>query len=158
MSDYSQLIPALITVAVVYLLYEKTDNNTRSLTDQHEITAEQLKTDLKTLVDAYYHRYIRPHEYPHYRFIIPASRSVTHDKHSIHVMINDPITGAIFDQNTLLQVGSHELAHMLCQVDEGDDHGPLFKDILQKLEALGVELRLFDPSLEIAPGYNDLCG
>jgi hypothetical protein len=157
MSEPFQLVPALIVAVGIYLLYEKTDNNTRALSEDHEMVAEDVKTDLKLLIDAYYQRYIYPHEYPRYQFVIPASQSVTHDRFSIHVMINDPTTGELFGHNVLMIAGSHECSHMLSKVVEEDDHGPVFTEILRRLNELGDELKLFDHTQPIPNNYITLC-
>lgn len=158
-----QLGPALLTGLIVYWLYERTDTNIVPLTSRHEEVAETLKEDLAQLIDIYYDRFIHPHEYPSYRFVIPSSRSEASYKKAIHVMINDPVTGELFDYNTLLQVGAHECAHILCRVEEKnekgerDDHGPIFSAILDRLDKIGVELGLYDPTLEIPERYKDFC-
>ena len=148
---------ALLTAVAVYILYVKADNTTPTLTREYHNVAEDLKDDLAQLIEAYYQEYIHPHERPHYEFIIPANRSETHNKERIFVMINDPITGEVFDRNTLLQVGAHECAHMLCRVDEVDEHGPLFCSILNKLEVIGKKLDLFDCNIRISQRYKQRC-
>jgi len=150
----SQLIPILVAAATVYFLYERTNDNTKILSDEHRVVAEKLKVDITDLIDIYYQRYLYPHEYPSYKLVIPATRSeYRSDDRSINVVINDPITGEIFYPNSIRQIAAHEAAHMLCRIKEENDHGPLFVDTLQKLNAIGEELGMYDSTLEIDRRY-----
>jgi len=155
--DYPQFGVALATAALIYVLYEQTDNNTVPRSAAHAHMAATLKGDLRKLVDEYYDRYIYPHEYPKHRLLIPASKSYTYEKHTIHIAINDPITGELFDHNTLMRVGAHEYAHLLCRVEEDEPHGAVFIEILSRLDELGAELKLYDPTQDIARSYQQAC-
>jgi hypothetical protein len=150
--DTHHLVPALLTAGLLYWLYES--NKTTVVRGEHQEVAEQLKVDLQQLIETYYQRYLYPHEYPQYKLVIPAQKSEYHiDDHSINVMIADPTTGSLYDLNSLRQISAHEAAHMLCRVEEEDDHGPLFVDILHKLDAIGKELGIYDATLKIDTRY-----
>lgn len=118
--------------------------------------ARRIEHDLHTLIDAYYERYMHPHEFPRYRFTIPAPRSEVVDKYHIHVLIDDPATGCLFPYNTIMQAGAHECAHMLCHVPEAM-HGPYFQQTLARLDELAVELGLYEPGTPIPARYQQLC-
>jgi hypothetical protein len=151
------LLPALLTGLAIYLLYEQTDQHTTPLSARHLAVAEEAKRDLARLMGLYYDRYLSPHDRPQYQIIAPASRSETRDKSRIYLLINDPLTGQLFDYNTILQAGAHECAHVLCRVREADSHGPAFASIMSRLDQLGRELQLYDPDQPIPPRYNQLC-
>lgn len=153
--DAPQLLPALFTAAAVYLIYEQAERQSLFRSAPHTETAERLKQDLTRLIQAYYDRYIHPHAYPNYRLVIPSATSYTAGKQVINVAIADRY-GSLFDYNTLLRVGAHECAHMLCHVEE-ELHGAVFAQILARLDELGAELALYDPSQPIADNYERAC-
>ena len=154
--DSFLLIAILIGIGV-YIIYEKSNQATRPLSIIHKQVADEVKNRLNVLTNVYYNKYIYPHEFPQYTLHIPANKSETVNKTNVYVLINDPITGEIFDYNTIMQAGAHELAHMLCRVDERDIHGPVFTEILNRLNELGREMKLFDSRLDIPDRYKQLC-
>ena len=156
--DTNHLLPALITAGLVYWLYENPRNtDTRKDLEPENTTAQRLKHDLTLLVDRYYQKYLYPHAYPTISFVIPSSRSVTHNHEAVHVMIRDPEDGKEFNYNTLLQVGAHECSHALCHSTEGGDHGPAFTEVLRRLDSIGVEMKMYDSTLPIPKRYKQLC-
>jgi hypothetical protein len=161
--DTNHLLPALLTAGLVYWLYENPRSCAPVLpkalaSDETLSVAQQLKHDLGQLIDRYYQKHLYPHAYPRVDFVIPSTHSVTHDHQEVHVMIRDPATHELFDYNTLLQVGAHECAHALCHSADGGDHGPAFVEVLQRLDLIGAEMKLYDATLAIPKRYKQLCG
>ena len=154
--ETNHLLPALLTAGLVYWLYENPRTEVEKESTRSTATTQQLKHDLGRLIDRYYQKYIYPHAYPVVTFVIPAPRSFTHNRETVHIMTEDPSTGEEFDRNTLLQVGAHECAHALCHSLEGGDHGPAFAETLQRLDEIGAELKLYDASLPIPKRYKQL--
>ena len=78
--------------------------------------------------------------------------SYTTDKSSIVLCIRDRITKKIYDENTLMYVYLHEMAHVISKTQgHGKEFRSNFAGLLERASALGV----YDPSTPIAKRY---CG
>lgn len=139
----------------IYVLYDKP--STRQETSEKSSYIMTIENDLTRLIDAYYDRHLSPHAYPSFSFVIPSDRSETVDRSVIHLMVTDPDTGRYFDLNTILQVGAHECAHVLCDVEEDDHHGPVFQEIMGRLDKIATELNLYDIKKPVPEIYERLC-
>ena len=78
-------------------------------------------------------------------------KSYTLDKQKIYLCLADKQTGKTYNDNMLVYVLLHELAHVLNKEDIG--HTPAFNrkfdEILKVAEAKGI----YDPNLPLVPGY-----
>lgn len=149
------LLPALLTAGGLTYLYHTTPSTVPTDSESQEVST-RLTRDLHQLVKSYYRKYLYPHAPPKISFVIPATSSVTHNNEVVHVMITDR-KGRLYPYNTLCQVGAHECAHALCHSTRGGDHGPEFAKVLARLDALALELKLYDPTAPIPQKYLREC-
>lgn len=85
------------------------------------------------------------------------TESYTNNKKYIHMVIRKK-NHTIYDRNTLLTVGLHELAHVLCHSDDcktksGNPHGPGFYLVLNRLVEIAEKKINYDSSLNIDNEY-----
>jgi hypothetical protein len=161
--DAQGLIPILLTAGLLYYLYENplqcnssSSSPSGSRSPPAGAYSSRIEVSLRLLLDTYYQRYLYPHAYPLVHFTIPSDRSMTVQRREVHLLIQDPYTREYFDERVVLAVGAHELAHVLCQVKEAE-HGPLFRQVFERLNAIAIELGLFSKSTVVPERYLRLC-
>jgi hypothetical protein len=80
--------------------------------------------------------------------ILEDNRSYTINKKKIYMCLRDE-NGEYYDDNMLLFVAIHELAHVLCdEIGHTDKFQSIFQDLLQQAIAIGI----YNPDIE--PVYN----
>ena len=91
---------------------------------------------------------------PSYSYIPLTSggSSYTDNKSTITLCLNDPKTDQPYDDNTIMYVALHELAHI---ISDKEGHGDEFKENFGKLLNEGAKRGFYDPSKPIPSNY---CG
>lgn len=79
-------------------------------------------------------------------------KSFSFMKRSIYLKIRKE-DGSFYDDQTLIYVGLHELAHTVCGKLDGDAHGPEFQLVFGRLLDIGIELNYFDPKSKMDDSY-----
>lgn len=80
--------------------------------------------------------------------ILEDNRSYTINKKKIYMCLRDE-NGDYYDDNMLLFVAIHELAHVLCdEIGHTDKFNSIFQDLLKQAIGIGI----YDPDIE--PVYN----
>jgi hypothetical protein len=77
----------------------------------------------------------------------------TENKSVVYVCLRHPITGEIYDMNTLMYVTLHELAHVI--TPNYDNHGTVWQNNFTKLLNAAHKLGIYDPTKPIPKDY---CG
>lgn len=89
--------------------------------------------------------------------IYGSDKSFTINKKNIYLCIKDE-NGTYYEDNMLVYVLLHELAHVLCDEiddDETQEHKPKFKRINQELLDRATAVGLFNPNIPLPDNY---CG
>lgn len=81
------------------------------------------------------------------------NRAYATNKSSITLCVRNPETGKQYDDNTLMYVALHELAHVITPSTE--DHGKDFQENFAKLLKLAAKKKIFNPYKPISESY---CG
>ncbi len=153
------IIVIVITAIIILSLYQKCELcsiERRLVTNEELEVSTQLKSDMKLLLDKYYEEYIYPEEYPSLILVIPSHKSETSYKKFIHVCTTNKETGELFDYNTLAHVAVHELSHSLCKSYD-NDHGAEFQMVMNRLNDIAIELKVYDPALKVSRHYKQAC-
>lgn len=82
-----------------------------------------------------------------YRLILDNERTYVTDKKIIHLVVKK---GKKFDEETLLHVAIHELAHIICP---DLHHTPQFERIQENLLKTAIELKYLTPYTIVDPEY-----
>jgi hypothetical protein len=76
----------------------------------------------------------------------------TENKNHITLCLRDPKTGSAYDENTIMYVALHELAHV---VTHSQGHGDEFKANFNEILKRAADQGIYNPTLEIPSDY---CG
>jgi len=76
----------------------------------------------------------------------------TEDKSIITLCLKDPVGGGGYNDNTIMYVALHELAHVLTI---SKDHTPEFYKNFEKLLKIGKDLGFYNPNIPMPDSY---CG
>lgn len=87
------------------------------------------------------------------KFYIHNEESFTLGKNEIYMCVKDS-NGQYYDDNILMYIALHELAHSLIPEDTSH-HPPQFDDMFKKLKQKAIYLGLYDPSV---PFPSEYCG
>jgi len=79
-------------------------------------------------------------------------RTFSYMKRSIHIVIRKP-DGSLFDNNTLVYVCIHELAHVLCGKMDGNRHGPDYMLTFDRLLDIAQESGYYNPEMVLDDTY-----
>lgn len=79
--------------------------------------------------------------------------SFTEDKQRVFICLKDPITNEYYDNNTILSVGLHEIAHAFSSVIDKEHVTPEFNNLHNHYRQKAAELKLFDPEFQVSPTY-----
>ena len=82
----------------------------------------------------------------------PSKKSYTIDKHHIHLCIIDRETNEYYEDNLLIYVLLHEIAHIFCD-EEG--HTEKYIKIFKNLINIATDVGIFDPTQKLPSTY---CG
>lgn len=85
-----------------------------------------------------------------------SNKSFTLNKEKVHLCLLKG-NGEYYDDNSLMHVAIHELAHMVCdeRKPEGQEHTPEFERILASVTERAAAAGIYDPSIPLAQKY---CG
>jgi len=81
----------------------------------------------------------------------PDIKSYTINKHDMHLCLEKP-DGNYYDENILMYVALHELAHVFCN-EEG--HTPAYYKIFERLLGIAHEIGIYDAAQQLPKEY---CG
>lgn len=81
------------------------------------------------------------------------TKTFSYMKRSIHIVIHKPDGVTRYDNDTLMYVGLHELAHVLCNKLDGDAHGPEFQLVFGRLLNIAVAKNIYNPEAQIDREY-----
>jgi hypothetical protein len=81
-----------------------------------------------------------------------SNKSFTENKKRIYMCLKDQ-NGNYYDDNMLIYVALHELAHAFSSNIDPDHTSPEFNDNFSKLKNDAIELGIWDPSQPIVMGY-----
>ena len=83
-----------------------------------------------------------------------SDKSYTLNKKHINLCLKDP-DGEYYNNNMLIYVATHELAHVLCpDIGHTDNFWKLNNELLEKASKLGI----YNPSIPPVKSYIDTCG
>lgn len=82
----------------------------------------------------------------------PAKKSYTIDKHHVHLCLVDDENQKYYEENTLIYVLLHEIAHIFCD-EEG--HTEKYMKIFKRLIRLATKMKIYDPNIQLPKTY---CG
>lgn len=86
--------------------------------------------------------------------IKPGYSSYTQDKHTIYLCIRDPRTGEFYDEETMLHVGLHELAHLIStSYDPENVHNDEFMNNFGMLIGRAEMMGLLTPGHDVQETY-----
>lgn len=151
----------LIIIFVLNKSQPKTKNqNIGNCTSEEECSIAQenidlLKKDLDTCASEYAHRFNV--EIPSFTLKEDNTESYTNNKKYIHMVIRKK-NHSVYDRNTLLTVGLHELSHVLCHSDNcktksGNPHGPGFYLVMGRLVEIAEEKLGYNSNMNIDSEY-----
>jgi hypothetical protein len=86
-------------------------------------------------------------------FYIDPEESYTLDKKEVYMCVHDP-TGGYYNDDTLMYIALHELAHALIPEDTSK-HPPKFDALFNQLKDRAAYLKLYNPE---TPFPNEYCG
>lgn len=116
------VVPAILAISIFFIYtYSKRSNSA---------TIERLKNKIAKLDPKFKNL-----------DIIEGNRSETEDKTYITLCVRDPVTKKIYQDNTLIYVMLHEVAHTLNK-PQYSEHGPewqaIFANLLERAEQAGI--------------------
>lgn len=85
--------------------------------------------------------------------IFPSGETYTRNKRTIHLCLKDR-DGKYYDENTLIYVALHEIAHIMTR-GEREDHDEKFISNFDYLLKRAIRMKIYDPS---RPLPHDYCG
>jgi hypothetical protein len=149
------IILGIITAVCVYLLYEKIEKYT--YTDDPKL--KEIKTLLLPMFQDELvcdnNKYndinciLKKRNILNEISIYRGKKSYTINKNQIFICLKNE-KGEYYDNNTLIYVILHEIAHTLCdEIGHTDKFSDLFNQLLTKAEML----RIYDPAKPITPNY-----
>lgn len=160
------IILFIIIVLLVAYLFSISKNRKRKNTDigdcsfeEECTTAEENINQLKDSLDICAAEYGSKYSVsiPLFTLREDNTESYTNNKKNIHMVIRKK-NHTVYDRNTLLTVGLHELAHVLCRADDcktksGNAHGPGFHLVLERLTEIAENKIGYDSKVNIDIEY-----
>ena len=83
--------------------------------------------------------------------VLESDYPYTRNKTTIHLPIRKG--SILYDDNTLMHVAIHELAHVICPTEDTKNHGPVFLSIEKHLQESSSFLGFYDPEKPIDDSY-----
>lgn len=128
------ILELLILLLLLWIYSGGFGNNYNTKIEDDEVKINQVKSRLDDILSVF-------EEQPEYTIIITTDRTYVVNKETIHLVLRNPKTGQYFDDQTLLSVAIHELAHVICP---DKDHTRLFDSIEYQLETVAIEKGYLD--------------
>ena len=82
----------------------------------------------------------------------PGKKSFTINKHHVHLCLVNDENREYYEENTLIYVLLHEIAHIFCD-EEG--HTEKYMKIFKRLIRLATKVKIYDPNIQLPKTY---CG
>lgn len=128
MSNISFAVIVIIIVLAIYMFNDKKDKNQQT---QIPVAVKTLHKDLIKILRIYCRN--QENSFKYKQFSVIASSETRYENEGIYIVVRKN-NKEVYDHNTLLGIGIHELSHMIVPSD--DNHGKKFINVLMKLKSI----------------------
>lgn len=90
-------------------------------------------------------------EIPDFKIVLSEKSTHVENKYIIHFLVWDKENERLYDDNTLVAVSIHELAHILC--DDYIEHSHKFNYIESELLKIAETINVYNPKIQVDQSY-----